>query len=175
MCGGPSAERGISLNSARSLLDHLSGDGIEIVPVYVDPELRFHRLSPAQLYSNTPSDFDFKLHSAAAPLDEAGLIALLRGADLVFPCIHGAYGEDGTLQGFLEAHGIPFVGSPAPPAPKCSTNTRRGGCCARPATPPCRFCWWTAIRRSSGFSPSTASPARWSSRRAAARRSGSAR
>ncbi len=113
MCGGPSAERGISLNSARSLLDHLSGDGIEIVPVYVDPELRFHRLSPAQLYSNTPSDFDFKLHSAAAPLDEAGLIALLRGADLVFPCIHGAYGEDGTLQGFLEAHGIPFVGSPA--------------------------------------------------------------
>lgn len=113
ICGGPSGERGISLNSARSLLDHLSGEGLAITPIYVDPHLRFHRLSPAQLYSNTPSDFDFKLHSAAVPLDEAALLATLRGCDLVFPCIHGAYGEDGTLQAYLEANRIPFVGSPA--------------------------------------------------------------
>lgn len=113
ICGGPSAERGISLNSARSLLDHLNGEGLEIVPVYVDPTLRFHHLSPVQLYSNTPSDFDFKLKDSASVLTEAELLALLRSCHMVFPCIHGAFGEDGTLQAFLEAHAIPFVASPA--------------------------------------------------------------
>ncbi|PIR88150.1 MAG: D-alanine--D-alanine ligase, partial [Candidatus Harrisonbacteria bacterium CG10_big_fil_rev_8_21_14_0_10_45_28] len=36
ICGGPSLERGISLNSARSVLDHLSSDQIEVVPFYLD-------------------------------------------------------------------------------------------------------------------------------------------
>src|SRR5579864_5612114 len=98
VCGGPSRERGISLNSARSVLDHLNGDGFEIVPIYVDQELQFYKLSAAQLYSNTPSDFDFKLHTAAVRLESEHLLQLLHSCDLVFPCIHGAYGEDGELQ-----------------------------------------------------------------------------
>ena len=85
ICGGPSAERGISLNSARSVLDHLSGLGWRIAPFYVDTAKNFYRLSPAQLYSNTPGDFDFKLASGAERLDKAGFIAALREADLVFP------------------------------------------------------------------------------------------
>jgi len=111
ICGGPSAERGISLNSARSLLDHLSHFSIEIIPIYADQSLRFYRLSCAQLYSNTPADFDFKLLEMADLLDEERLLALLHAADLVFPVIHGIYGEDGTLQAFLEKHHVPFVGS----------------------------------------------------------------
>jgi D-alanine--D-alanine ligase len=110
ICGGPSLERGISLNSARSLLDHLSSHSIEVIPYYVDYHKNFYRLSPSQLYCNTPSDFDFKLSDTAALLSTYEFTTQLRDVDLVFPAIHGPYGEDGELQRLLEAHDIPFVG-----------------------------------------------------------------
>lgn len=113
ICGGPSPERGISLNSARSVLDHMASDAVEIVPFYVDTFRNFYTMSPSQLYSNTPQDFDFKLSQMAVKLDEAALLAALRGVDLVFPAMHGLFGEDGTIQRFLEQHNIPFVGSPS--------------------------------------------------------------
>lgn len=110
ICGGPSLERGISLNSARSLLDHLQHIGVDIVPFYMDQKYNFYAISPAQLYSNTPSDFDFKLTEVSTPLSEADFIKALKNTDIVFPTIHGAYGEDGQLQALLEKHDIPFVG-----------------------------------------------------------------
>ena len=113
ICGGPSAERGISLNSARSVMDHLTPLGWEIVPFYCNTKKEFFQLSPNQLYSNTPSDFDFKLKHTAKALTESGFIAECQKVDLVFPAIHGTYGEDGDLQALLEAHQIPFVGSPS--------------------------------------------------------------
>lgn len=111
ICGGPSPERGISLNSARSVLDHLQSEQIEIVPFYLDQKRNAYHVSTAQLYCNTPSDFDFKLRNTAKPLSETQFIKALRGTDIVFPVMHGAYGEDGGIQSFLEKNGIPFVGS----------------------------------------------------------------
>ncbi|MDA2922258.1 hypothetical protein MYX07_03250 [Patescibacteria group bacterium AH-259-L07] len=111
LCGGPSLERGISLNSARSVLDHLSSDDIEIVPIYLDFKKKPYKISPAQLYSNTPSDFDFKLHQTAQPLTEKKFVDLLRTVAIAFPVMHGPYGEDGGVQRFFEKHDIPFVGS----------------------------------------------------------------
>lgn len=110
ICGGPSLERGISLNSARSVMDHLSSSNVEIIPLYVDCHKQFYQLSCAQLYSNTPADFDFKLSRTATLLNTEKLIPLLKHVDLVFPAIHGAFGEDGELQALLEEHHIPFVG-----------------------------------------------------------------
>lgn len=106
VCGGPSPERGISLNSARSVMDHLGSDAIEIVPFYVDTQKRFYAISPGQLYCNTPSDFDFKLAGKAV----ADILPALKKVDIVFPAIHGIFGEDGELQEMLEKAGIPFVG-----------------------------------------------------------------
>ncbi|MBI4836418.1 MAG: hypothetical protein HY817_04125 [Candidatus Abawacabacteria bacterium] len=111
LCGGPSLERGISLNSARSILDHLSAKDIEIMPFYFDHKKNAYQISCAQLYSNTPSDFDFKLHHTAKALSEKELVKSLQNVDIVFPAIHGAFGEDGTIQRFLEKHHIPFVGT----------------------------------------------------------------
>lgn len=110
ICGGPSAERGISLNSARSVMDHLRSDILHIIPLYVDLQKQFYEISPAQLYSNTPADFDFKLKRTARKLDYDVLEAILKDVDLVFPVIHGAFGEDGELQALLEKFGVPFVG-----------------------------------------------------------------
>jgi D-alanine--D-alanine ligase len=111
ICGGPSEERGISLNSARSAMDHLTPLGWEVVPFYCDLHRNFYRLSRGQLYSNTPSDFDFKLANTAQPLTQKELIAACRETDIVLPVIHGTLGEDGELQELLEANDIPFVGS----------------------------------------------------------------
>lgn len=110
ICGGPSQERGISLNSARSVMDHLKGPNLEIVPLYVDCRKEFYQISPAQLYSNTPADFDFKLDQTAIRLNHSSLERFLKNVDLVFPLIHGAFGEDGDLQALLETFQVPFVG-----------------------------------------------------------------
>ncbi len=111
LCGGPSLERGISLNSARSVLDHLSSDQIEIVPIYFDVTGKAYHISCSQLYSNTPSDFDFKLKQTAKPLTQKSLITLLKTVDIAFPAMHGPFGEDGGVQTLLEHNGIPFIGS----------------------------------------------------------------
>ena len=112
LLGGPSAERGISLNSARSVADHLEGDGVTIDPiVYFDTAERPYSISRKMLYSNTPSDFDFKLSQVAHPLTEEDLARLLTGADIAFPVMHGEFGEDGTVQTLLERLGVPYVGS----------------------------------------------------------------
>ncbi len=110
LCGGPGPERGISLNSARSVCDHLAGGDIEIVPFYFDHACKPYQVSRAQLYSNTPSDFDFKLSHSARPLSMSGLQRELKKVDLAFPLIHGAFGEDGQLISLLEKWGVKTIG-----------------------------------------------------------------
>ncbi len=111
LTGGPSLERGISLNSARSVLDHLGDKNIEIIPIYFDRRKRAYKISRAELYSNNPSDFDFKLAERTSPLSIKTLVRLLKSADIAFPAMHGPFGEDGEIQRFLEKNRIPFVGS----------------------------------------------------------------
>ena len=111
LCGGPSLERGISLNSARSVMDHLGSLGVEIVPIYFDEHKKPFKISRGQLYSNTPSDFNFKLARSAHELSQSGLVRILKNVSIVFPCIHGTFGEDGELQRFLEKKDVPFIGS----------------------------------------------------------------
>lgn len=111
ICGGPSQERGISLNSARSLYDNLAGDKYEISLLYVNPDLRFFKITEAQIYSNTPLDFDYKLQHSSQELTKPELMDFLKKVDLVFPAIHGKFGEDGQLQSILEEAGVNYVGS----------------------------------------------------------------
>jgi len=114
LLGGPSQERGISLNSARSVADHLVGTDVQLKEViYFDRRLRAYPISRSLLYCNTPSDFDFKLTLDGSALTEEELVARLQGVDLVFPAIHGAFGEDGQLQALLESAKVPFIGTGA--------------------------------------------------------------
>jgi D-alanine--D-alanine ligase len=112
VCGGPSPERGISLNSARSVVDNLEDKAIETRIFYLNRSLEFFSIDKRQLYSNTPSDFDFRLSSSRdGKLSEAEFLRELREVNMVFPLIHGSYGEDGKIQKLLEKNGIAFVGS----------------------------------------------------------------
>lgn len=100
-------------------MDHLGGDGIEIVPVYFDHKKTPYSISCAQLYSNTPSDFDFKLGKTAKRLSKTSLKKLLKSVDLVFPAMHGQFGEDGGIQRMLEEFGVPYVGSEVEACKRC--------------------------------------------------------
>jgi D-alanine--D-alanine ligase len=120
ICGGPSLERGISLNSARSSMDNLKSGGWTVATYYCDQQRNLYRISPALLYSNTPSDFDFKLNvlinDGQVQLfthKKEFIDALKHETDIILPCIHGEFGEDGQLQKILEDNHIPFVGSPS--------------------------------------------------------------
>ena len=119
ICGGVSGERGISLNSARSVCDHLDAPDVDITPIYINLNRKPYKISRAQLYCNTPSDFDFKLQETAKPLTKGGLIKFLKSMDIAFPVIHGDFGEDGELQTILEEAGCPFVGSDSEACKKC--------------------------------------------------------
>ncbi|MBN1945227.1 MAG: D-alanine--D-alanine ligase [Bradymonadales bacterium] len=115
--GGPSVEREVSRISARTIAANLDPVKYEPIVIAVDSEGRF--LPPDQsrrlLDGEIPAKFLEASGSQAANPDGAPRelipLAIQEGqVDLVFPIIHGTTGEDGTLQGFLEILGIPFVG-----------------------------------------------------------------
>lgn len=111
ICGGPSAERGISLNSARSVYDNLDKDKYDVSLIYFNTKLDAFSISETQIYSNTPMDFDFKLKDSEFGLTKDQLREKLQNIDLAFPAIHGLFGEDGQLQTMLESFGVKYVGS----------------------------------------------------------------
>jgi D-alanine--D-alanine ligase len=114
LLGGPSEERGISLNSARSVADHLAGGQVNLKEIiFFDRQCRPFAISRGLLYCNTPSDFDFKLAHGGSPLTVQELTVRLRSVDVAFPVMHGVFGEDGQIQTILEGAGTPYVGTGA--------------------------------------------------------------
>ena len=112
VCGGPSLERGISLNSVRSFYDNVgSSKEVDIKVIFIDINLDKYFVDKTFLYSNTTSDFDFKLTTESKKLTDNEFLSALKEADLVVPVIHGVYGEDGTIQKIFEENNIPFVAS----------------------------------------------------------------
>ncbi len=111
--GGPSGERGISLNSARSVVDHLASLPLTVSLIYIDSNKVPHQVKRDQLYSNTPLDFDFKLSEVASTMSRQDFESGLKRAGLVLPVIHGTYGEDGELQAELERCDARYAGSSA--------------------------------------------------------------
>jgi D-alanine-D-alanine ligase len=117
--GGRSTEHAISCVSAGSVLAALDRDRYDVVAVGITPEGRWVLApdDPAQLAitgGRLPGVDDGR--AVALPGDPTvGLVALdgtaLQGVDVVFPVLHGPYGEDGTIQGLLELAGVPYVGS----------------------------------------------------------------
>ncbi|RLK55461.1 D-alanine-D-alanine ligase [Actinokineospora cianjurensis] len=121
--GGRSTEHTISCVSAGSVLANLDSERFEVVPVGITPSGAWV-LGPGD--TSTLSIRDRVLPEITGgtaltlPADptSAGLVVLepgrqgevISGVDLVFPVLHGAYGEDGTIQGLLEMVGVPYVG-----------------------------------------------------------------
>ena len=120
--GGPSREHGVSFLSARCLLENLPADRYEALPVFVGKDGLWHGVAASR---------EEMLRYFARPAREALLDGVVPGSkpapaaetvvsfgaafrdgswDVVFPIVHGTFGEDGVLQGLLEAMNVPFVG-----------------------------------------------------------------
>ncbi|RKT85817.1 D-alanine-D-alanine ligase [Saccharopolyspora antimicrobica] len=121
--GGRSTEHGISCVSAGSVLAHLDPDRFEIVPVGITRE--------GAWVLGTDDPEQLAIRDRREPAVEAGTAIALPGdptkrdlvlleperggevlaaVDVVFPVLHGAFGEDGTIQGLLEMADVPYVG-----------------------------------------------------------------
>ena len=125
--GGRSGEHEVSIRSAASVIEAIDRSKYEVVPIAISREGKWQ--SPAEAFkllsANAQSALPRKLaegpHDAVAILGDpshTGLLSLDRdgGAlssqklDVVFPVLHGPFGEDGTVQGLLEMANIPYVG-----------------------------------------------------------------
>ena len=127
--GGRSAEHAISCVSAGSVIAALDPDRYEVVPVGITPDGGWVLADRDQRLAITDGALPEVTGGTAVSLvgDPAGRgLAVLEPAslnsgaaigpaltevDVVFPVLHGAYGEDGTIQGMLEMAGLPYVGS----------------------------------------------------------------
>jgi D-alanine-D-alanine ligase len=119
--GGRSAEHEISCISARSVIDALDPATNQVIPIGITRDGRWHVLDrPPALPSETgrlPEVTDAS--GPAADLVEgegANRELVVAGGsreriDVVFPVLHGPFGEDGATQGLLELAGVPYVGS----------------------------------------------------------------
>jgi D-alanine-D-alanine ligase len=122
--GGRSAEHAISCVSAGSVIGALDPDRYEVVRVGITRDGRWVLADPGQRLAISGGVLPEVSGGTAVSLvgDPAGrgLAVLDPGSaigpaltevDVVFPVLHGAYGEDGTIQGLLEMAGLPYVGS----------------------------------------------------------------
>ena len=99
--GGRSSENPISLASGASVIEALERTGNEVVTVQIDRAGRW------ELGTGTET----RAIEAAGRLPGKEVAATLSGVDVVFPVLHGPFGEDGTVQGLLELANVPYVGA----------------------------------------------------------------
>jgi D-alanine-D-alanine ligase len=124
--GGRSGEHEVSIRSAQAIIEGINPKKFEVVPVAITKEGKW--LGPSQSTKLLPE----KVHGllATGTNSQTGDIALLgdpshkglisirtdnpstvaEKLDVVFPALHGPFGEDGTLQGLLEMADVPYVG-----------------------------------------------------------------
>lgn len=119
--GGPTVEHEVSIISAVQAMESMDSEKYDIIPIYISKDRTWYSgkmLMDIEVYR----DFDMLKryakkvnlinHNGAFYLQSCkGLKRFVTDIDVVFPIVHGNGVEDGSLQGYLETVGVPFVGS----------------------------------------------------------------
>lgn len=104
--GGMSTEHDVSVTSGTSVIKNLDKEKYEIYPIYIDSDGKWYE------YSKKVDKID--ILQVGEKIEEkiaiANPIEYLQECDVIFPVLHGLYGEDGTIQGLLELIKKPYVG-----------------------------------------------------------------
>jgi D-alanine-D-alanine ligase len=106
--GGRSGEHEVSIRSAASVISALDQNKYEVIPVAITKQGRW--LPPAESVALLPPDLRqaTSTETAVTVSQEPGSAS---GVDVVFPVLHGTFGEDGTVQGFFELADVAYVGA----------------------------------------------------------------
>ena len=86
--GGISTEHDVSIKSAKNVINNIDTNKYDVTPILIAKDGSWYK--NGKLLKN--------------------IIEELKKVDVVFPILHGKFGEDGTVQGMLEMHKIPYVG-----------------------------------------------------------------
>lgn len=125
--GGRSGEHEVSVRSAASVIESIDRKKYDVLPIAISREGKWlsppdaANLLPASSQSLLPARLVSEVPAAVAILGDpshTGLLSFARNGgaltsrklDVVFPVLHGPFGEDGTVQGLLEMANIPYVG-----------------------------------------------------------------
>jgi D-alanine-D-alanine ligase len=107
--GGRSGEHEVSIASAASIFKHLDPSRYEAVPIRIEKDGSWvltarppTAISAADVLKQAATD-------ALQPVEPTAAVSR-SGVDVIFPVLHGPYGEDGTVQGLLELANVPYVG-----------------------------------------------------------------
>lgn len=108
--GGRSAEHEVSLLSAASVIKNLDKNKFTVIPIGIDKQGRCFINELQHLYVNDEIVLKTKNAKCLQSLAELNQ-ATQQGPDVVFPVLHGSFGEDGTIQGLLEILDLAYVGA----------------------------------------------------------------
>lgn len=108
LAGGASDEHEVSIISARSLLEALRQSPIEVVPLVISRQGMWLSKQESQ---NALKQGKADSGGSWVGLRPDALAWAVSTTDVVFPLLHGPFGEDGTVQGLLELMGLPYIGS----------------------------------------------------------------
>jgi len=120
--GGRSGEHAVSCISAAGVLDNIDKDLFDVTAIGITPQGNWLRMDAAAIPAAVGRELPMvSTGSAVAMTADPTASAMVSldptaagspvDADVVFPVLHGPYGEDGTVQGLLELAGVPYVGA----------------------------------------------------------------
>lgn len=101
--GGMSTETDVSVVSANSILKNLNREKYEIFPIYIGKDGRWYKY----IENEEKREFGEAVNNKKEIKD---IMGYLKNLDILFPVLHGLYGEDGTIQGLFELLKKPYVG-----------------------------------------------------------------
>ena len=116
--GGRSGEHEVSIESARSVLQAIDPASYEVVPIGITHEGSWVQADPEELLSGSLAP-DRRVLPSAEPgggalvpaTDASSAARVVQDVQVIFPLVHGTYGEDGCLQGLFDLANLPYVGS----------------------------------------------------------------
>lgn len=113
LCGGPSSEHDIALRSALNIVKNLNKEKYDKKIVYIDKEGKF-----SETFTTYDPVDEFSLVKEIEKSKQASIANFLLEVSkedlentIILPVVHGTYGEDGTIQGFLDAVGLAYIGN----------------------------------------------------------------
>ena len=108
--GGRSGEHEVSVASAASIFKHLDRTRYEAIPIRIEKSGRWMLDGKAPDALSAAAAIEGRPTEALQPVEPSAAVSG-SGLDVVFPVLHGPYGEDGTVQGLLELANVPYVGA----------------------------------------------------------------